>query len=76
MPGNKEGDLVTAVMLYAIRCLAEGDLSALRSMNFGPREVEALREMNLADLYRADSLRGHCLSERDHDNRCAYVQNT
>jgi hypothetical protein len=61
MDGTKESDLITAVLMYAIRCLAEGDQAALRNMNFGPREIEALREMNLADLYRVESLRAHCL---------------
>lgn len=59
--GTKESDLVTAVLLYAIRCLAENDQHALRGMNFGPKEVAALREINLADLYRAGSLQAHCL---------------
>jgi len=62
MEGTKESDLVTAVLLYALRCLAEGDLTALRHMNFGPREIEALRAMTLADLYRVESLRAHCLN--------------
>lgn len=62
MQGTKESDLVTAVLMYALRCLAEGDQIALRNMNFGPREIEALREMTLADLYRVESLRAHCLS--------------
>lgn len=62
MKGTKESDLVTAVLMYALRCLAEGDQTALRNMNFGPREIEALREMTLADLYRVESLRAHCLS--------------
>lgn len=61
MFSNKEADLTTAVLLYAMRCLAEGDQQALRTMNFGPKELDALREMNLADLYRADALRVHCL---------------
>lgn len=61
MIGNKESQLTSAVMLYAIRCLVEGDQGALRSMNFGPREVEALREMNLGDLCRIETLRAHCL---------------
>lgn len=61
MDGTKESDLIAAVLMYAIRCLAEGDQAALRNMNFGPREIEALREMNLADLYRVESLRAHCL---------------
>ncbi len=61
MMGNKESELTTAVMQYAIRCLAEGDQLALRNMNFGPREVEALREMNLGDMCHIDTLRAHCL---------------
>jgi hypothetical protein len=61
METTKEADLVTAVLMYAIRCLAEGDQAALRNMKFGPKEIEALREMNLADLYRIESLRAHCL---------------
>jgi len=62
MQGTKESDLVTAILMYALRCLAEGDQIALRDMNFGPREIEALREMTLADLYRVESLRAHCLN--------------
>lgn len=61
MSSSKEADLTTAVLLYAMRCLAEGDQQALRAMNFGPKELEALKEMNLSDLYRADALRVHCL---------------
>jgi hypothetical protein len=61
MDGTKEADLVTAVLMYAMRCLAEGDQTALRNMNFGPKEIDALREMKLADLYRIESLRAHCL---------------
>lgn len=62
MIGTKEADLVTAVLLYAMRCLAEGDQPALRAMQFGPQEIEALRELNLADLYRVGSLQAHCLA--------------
>ena len=62
MIGTKEADLVTAVLLYAMRCLAEGDHHALRTMQFGPREIEALRELNLGDLYRVGSLKAHCLA--------------
>ena len=61
MSANKEAELITAVLLYALRCLAEGDQLALRAMNFGAKELDALKDMNLADLYRADSLRAHCL---------------
>ena len=61
METTKESDLVTTVLMYAMRCLAEGDHAALHNMKFGPREIEALREMNLSDLYRIESLRAHCL---------------
>jgi len=49
------------VLMYAMRCLAEGDQTALRNMNFGVKEIEALRGMRVADLYRVESLRAHCL---------------
>ena len=68
--GTKESELVMAVLLYAIRCLAEGDQHALLVMNFGPEDVAALRELNLADLYRAGSLQAHCLAIRL--NRAVY----
>ena len=61
MSGTKEADLVTAVLLYAVRCIAENDQHALRSMNFGPKEIEALRELSVQDLYRVDTLQVHCL---------------
>ena len=59
---NKEGSLVSAVLMYAMRCLAEGDMLALQHMQFGEKEVAALRELNMLDLYRVDSLKAHCLS--------------
>jgi len=61
MDGTKEADLIIAVLMYAMRCLAEGDQAALRNMNFGVKEIDALREMRVADLYRIESLRAHCL---------------
>ena len=61
MQTNKEADLTTAVLMYAVRCLAEGDQLALRSMQFGPKEVDALQQLNISDLYRVETLRGHCL---------------
>ncbi|MCY4642546.1 MAG: DUF2857 domain-containing protein [Gammaproteobacteria bacterium] len=61
MNATREADLVSAVLMYAIRCLVECDWAALRNMKFGPKEIEALRGMTLADLYRIESLRGHCL---------------
>ena len=62
MSGTKESELVTAVLLYAMRCLAEGDQHALRAMRFGPKEIEALRQLRVEDLYRMASLPAHCLA--------------
>ncbi len=61
MSRSKEADLVLAVLVYAIRSLAEGDLEALREMDFGPMELKALEDIELSDLHRADTLRAHCL---------------
>ena len=55
---------MTAVMLYAARCLGEGDLLALRGMGFGPSELDALGALNLGDLQRAGTLSAHCLEIR------------
>ena len=60
MEGTKEADLITAVLMYAIRCLAEGDQAALRDMQFGIKEIEALRTLPPSaardDLERATAL--------------------
>ena len=62
MSQSKEAELTTAVVMYAVRCLVEGDQMALRTMKFGPKELEVLRELSLADLYRIETLQAHCLT--------------
>ena len=62
MNKTKEGDLVLAILIYAMRCYVEGDWLSLRQMQFGEKEVAALSELNIADLQHADSLKAHCLS--------------
>lgn len=64
MSASKEAELVTAVMLYAVRCVAEGDIHALQEMNFGPKEFGALRDISMGDLFRARELTAHCLRVR------------
>ena len=59
---TKEGNLVSAVLMYAMRCLAEGDLRSLQHMQFGEKEVEALRELHMLDLSRVETMKAHCLS--------------
>jgi hypothetical protein len=61
MATTKEAELTTAVLIFVTRCRAEGDHSSLRSMGFGPNEIEALQPLNLADLHRFDAVRAHCL---------------
>ena len=61
MATTKEADLTTAVLMYAIRCLGEADQSALRAMGFGPKEIDVLQRLNIADLYRVEAIRAHCL---------------
>ena len=61
---TKEGELLSAVMLYATRCFREGDLFGLRGMGFGPTEFQALETINLGDLQRAGTLSAHCLEIR------------
>ena len=59
---TKEGSLVSAVLMYAMRCLAEGDLRSLQHMQFDQKEVEALRELQMLDLSRVEAMKAHCLS--------------
>ena len=59
---TKEGSLVSAVLMYAMRCFAEGDLRSLQHMQFGEKEVEALRELHMLDLSRVEAMKAHCLS--------------
>jgi hypothetical protein len=61
MATTKEAELTTAVLIFVTRCRAEGDHSSLRSMGFGPNEIEALQPLNFADLHRFDAVRAHCL---------------
>lgn len=62
MSATKEAELTSAVLMYALRCLQEGDQTALREMNFGPAEVKALSGMSMSDFCQLESLRAHCLS--------------
>ena len=59
---TKEGSLVSAVLMYAMRCLVEGDLRSLKNMQFGEKEVEALRDLQMTDFSRIEALKAHCLS--------------
>lgn len=62
MMPSKEAQLTSAVMMYALRCLQEGDQDALRDMNFGPTEIAALRDLDMADFCQLEHVRVHCLA--------------
>ena len=59
---TKEGSLVSAVLMYAMRCLTDGDLRSLQHMQIGEKEVEALRELKMRDFSRIEAMKVHCLS--------------
>ena len=59
---TKEAELTSAVLLYAIRCIAEGDFKALRKLNVGEREVNEMKRIGIRELYHAGSMRSHCVS--------------
>lgn len=59
---TKEAELTSAVLMYTIRCIAEGDFAALRQMQVGDREIEAMKRIGIRDLFHAGSLRSHCVS--------------
>ena len=61
MSSTKESDLVAAVLMYATRCVAEGDQLALREMQFGEKELQAIANLNLLDLPKLEALKTHCL---------------
>lgn len=48
---SKEGDLNYALFVYATRCLAEGDVEALRRIGFGPEDITVLDQLRIADLH-------------------------
>lgn len=59
---RKEYELTNAVLRYATSCTREGDWSALRDMNIGDREAEALRNLTLGELTLLErKLDGHIL---------------
>lgn len=62
MSNSKETHLTIAVILYAMRCVTEGDQQALRRLNLGPKELEALMQLKMGDLCGTDALGVSCLN--------------
>ena len=62
MQRTKESELVAAILMYAMRCVLEGDRIALRDTQFGDQELEAIAKLSLLDLQRLESVKAHCLN--------------
>ena len=56
---DKAGDFVAALLLYAMRCIEDGETETLHRMGFGPAEVEELATLRLADVNRIERLKSH-----------------
>jgi hypothetical protein len=58
---TKEAELNAAILLYATRCAAEGDLQMLAALGFERCDVETLRKISLGDLHHLAGIKGHML---------------
>lgn len=61
---SKESELNYAVFMYAMRCVAEGDVDALRRIGFVPEDVPILDQLRMADLQALAASRAHALDIR------------
>ena len=61
---DKAGDFVAALVIYAMRCVQEGETDTLARMGFGPEEVASLAGLRFGDLKRIERLRSHYLDIR------------
>ncbi|MFP5305925.1 MAG: STY4526/YPO1902 family pathogenicity island replication protein, partial [Gammaproteobacteria bacterium] len=61
---TKEAELNYAVLAYAARCLTEGDIDALRQVDFEPEDVHVIDELRLSDLHALAAARAHALNVR------------
>lgn len=58
---DKAGEFVVALVIYAMRCIEDGETDALARMGFGPSEVASLSSLTFGDLKRIERLKSHCL---------------
>lgn len=58
---SKESELNYAIFAYATRCMAEGDLDALRQVGFVPEDIPVLDQIRLSDLHALSASRAHAL---------------
>ncbi len=58
---TKEAELNEAILRFATRCLAEGDLQMLAELGFKRHDIERLQELCLGDLRHLAGIKGHML---------------
>lgn len=61
---SKENDLVFAVLSYASRCVAEGDIHAFRDIGFDLDDIGTIERLSLADLQLLCGSRAHAINVR------------
>ena len=61
---DKAGDFVVALVIYAMRCVEDGETDTLERMGFGPAEVASLAGLRFGDLKRIEKLRSHFVDIR------------
>lgn len=59
---SKENDLVFAVLSYASRCVAEGDLHAFRSLGFDLDDITTIERLSLTELQVLAASRSHAIN--------------
>jgi hypothetical protein len=59
---SKEGELHLAIFVYAARCLAEGDIEALRQIGFVADDIPVLEQLRMSDLQALAASRAHALN--------------
>ncbi|GAC1626360.1 MAG: hypothetical protein NVS9B10_14200 [Nevskia sp.] len=59
---SKENDLVFAVLSYASRCVAEGDLHAFRDLGFQIDDIGVIERLSLAELQLLSTSRSHAIN--------------
>jgi hypothetical protein len=59
---SKEGELNYALFVFATRCLAEGDVEALRKIGFGPEDIPVLDQLRIADLHALTASRANAVN--------------
>jgi hypothetical protein len=59
---SKEGELNYALFVFATRCLAEGDIDALRQIGFIPEDIPVLDQLRISDLHALTASRASAVN--------------